>query len=292
MYELAPFVDPASMPAVIGGLSDPDPLVRRSALAILGVVPTQQRLPALRLLDDPIRAVRVEAARQLAPVTAEMVSPEQWAAIEAGIAELEKSLMVDADRASAHLTLGAVYVDLDRFDDAERAYRTALRLDPRFGPAAVNLSDLYRLQGRDAEGERVLVDFLARNPDNGVVHHSLGLLLVREKRHDDALAELGRAAELRPDDPRYAYVYGVGLQSAGEEDRAVEVFESALDRHPNDPEILYALIAVHAQAGRRTEAVRYARRLAEVRPDDPNVRALIANLQGRPSAGQQSPRTP
>ncbi len=281
LEELRFFVDAVSTQAVLRGLADDDPLVRRSALGAMEVLPPQERLPALPLLNDPVRAVRVEAARQLAPVSADMVSPEQAAAIEAGIAELEESLMVDADRAGAHMTLGAVYVDRGRSEEAERAYRTALRLDPRFGPAAVNLSDLYRSQGRDAEGERVLVDFLSRNPDDGVAHHSLGLLLAREKRYQEAVEELRMAAELRPDDPRYAYVYGVGLQSVGEVDRSIEVFEAALDLHPNDPELLHVMVTTHAQAGRRDEAITYARRLAEVRPDDPNVRAFLANLQGR-----------
>jgi Flp pilus assembly protein TadD len=279
MSELVAFLDEVSMAAVVRGLTDGDPLVRRAALTVLEGVPAPQRLPALPLLDDPIRAVRVEAARQLAPVGDDMVSPAQAAAIEAGIAELEESLMVDADRASAHMTLGAVYVDRNRLDDAESAYRTALRLDSRFSPAAVNLSDLYRIQGRDDEGERVLVDFLARNPDDGVIHHSLGLLLVRQERYQEALIELGRAAELRPDDPRYAYVYGIGLQSVGDVEGAVEVFELTLEDHPNDPEILYALVSIHAQEGRRAKALGYARRLAEVRPGDPDVRAVVASLE-------------
>ncbi len=281
LYELPPYLDAVSMQAVLRGLSDEDPLVRRSALTVMEVLPADQRLAAVPLLADPVRAVRVEAARQLAPVTADMVSPEQAAAIEGAIGELEESLAVDADRAGAHLTLGAVHVDRGRLDEAEQDYRTALRLDPRFGPAAVNLSDLYRSQGRDKEGERVLVDFLARNPDDGVVHHSLGLLLAREKRYQEAVEELRQAAELRPDDPRFAYVYGVGLISVGEQDRAIEVFETALDRHPNDPELLSVMVTTQAQAGRSAEAIEYARRLAEIRPDDPNVRALIANLQGR-----------
>jgi Flp pilus assembly protein TadD len=280
LVELEMFLDPVSMPVVRRSLNDPDPLVRRSALVVMGVFPPEQRVPALKMLADPIRAVRVEAARLLAPLSSDQLEPDQVAAVERGLAELEESLMVDADRASAHMTLGAVYVDRQRFADAERAYRDALRLGPRFGPAIINLSDLYRQQGRDAEGERALVDFLARNPDDGVVHHVLGLLLVRQKRYDEAVEELRLAAQLRPDDPRYAYVYGVGLQSTGDRGGAVDVFTEALNRHPNDPELLYALVSNHAEAGERDRALEYARRLLEVRPDDPNIQAMIRQLGG------------
>ncbi len=280
VQELEGSVDDVSLPVIEEALSDDDPLVRRAALVAMGMLPPERRLVALPLLDDPIRAVRVEAARLLAPVSADDLPPEAAAVLDRALVELEDSLMVDADRAEAHMTLGSVYVDRQRFDDAEAAYRTALRLNPRFGPAVVNLSDLYRLQGRDAEGERVLVDFLSRNPEEGVVHHSLGLLLARERRYDEAIHELAIAAELRPDDPRYAYVLGVGLQSIGRVDEAAEVFENALELHPYDPELLYALASIHAQAGNVSAAAQYAGRLAEVRPEDPEIQVLAARLGG------------
>jgi Flp pilus assembly protein TadD len=40
----------------------------------------------------------------------------------------------------------------------------------------------------------------------------LGLSLVRQGRKADALRELKRATELAPDNPRFAYVYGVARQ--------------------------------------------------------------------------------
>ncbi len=278
VFELEHFIDGTSLSAIEGALSDDDPLVRRAALTAMAPLPPDQRLLALPLLDDPIRAVRVEAARLLAPVSDSELTPEELTVLERGLVELEDSLMVDADRAEAHMTLGSVYLDRQRLDDAEAAYRTALRLNPRFGPAAVNLSDLYRGQGRDAEGERVLVDFLTRNPEDGVVHHSLGLLLAREQRYEEAVLELARAAELRPDDPRFAYVHGVALQSTGHSDEAIQVFEGALEIHPYDPEVLYALVSIHAQNGDVAAAAEYARRLAEIRPDDPEIQALVARL--------------
>ena len=47
-----------------------------------------------------------------------------------------------------------------------------------------------------------------------------------------ALASLERAVELAPDNARYAYVYGVGLNSAGRSEKAIAVLTSAHSRHP------------------------------------------------------------
>src|SRR5262249_7984620 len=63
----------ASGPAFLGraerGLRDGDPLVRRAAVTALGALPPRARVArAAPLLDDPLRAVRIEAARQLAGV--------------------------------------------------------------------------------------------------------------------------------------------------------------------------------------------------------------------------------
>ena len=52
------------------------------------------------------------------------------------------------------------------------------------------MADLYRARGRDAEGERILREGLKVAPKNAILHHALGLALVRMKRTDAALSEL------------------------------------------------------------------------------------------------------
>ena len=70
----------------------------------------------------------------------------------------------------------------------------------------MNLADLYRARGRDAEGERILREGLKIAPKNAILHHALGLALVRMKRADAALGEFERATLLEPENARFAYV--------------------------------------------------------------------------------------
>src|SRR4029077_9622731 len=99
--------------------------------------------------------------------------------------------------------------------EAEAEYRTALRLDPAFVPAMVDLADLDRARGMDQRGAELLRRALSIEPDNADVRHSLGLLLVRQHDYPGALEMLRQASELAPNNALYAYVYAVALNSTG-----------------------------------------------------------------------------
>ena len=117
------------------------------------------------------------------------------------------------------------------------------------------------------------------SPRDAGLHHSLGLALTRLKRPAEALGELARAAELEPERARYAYVYAVGLHSAGRAGEAMTVLKDILARHPGDRETLLALISFSRDAGDIPAALEYAERLAGMTPGDRDVTALIENLR-------------
>jgi Flp pilus assembly protein TadD len=254
---------PKSMAALVQDLKDPDPLVRHGAvLALDGVDPSRRAPLAAPLLRDPIRTIRIEAARALAPVPPETLPPSDRGDLERALAEYVASLEVDADRAEAHAGLGTLYAERGDAAKAEAEYREALALVPALAAASANLADLYRAQGREAEAEQVLRSALERSPSDAGLRHALGLALVRQKHLPEALVELKRAAELAPDRARYAYVYGVALDSAGQTDRALEVLAKAQERHPANRDILQALVAFAAKAGKTSAAQDYGQKLA------------------------------
>ena len=146
-------------------------------------------------------------------------------------------------------------------------------------PAYINLADLYRQQGQEDRVEQTLREALKADPGNGDASHGLGLSLVRQKRLRDAIPELARAAQRRPDAPRYAYVYGVALHEAGDTRRALNVLKRAHERHPADREIVVALAEYHRQAGDRKAAIAWARKLVEMSPGDPEARRLLQALE-------------
>jgi tetratricopeptide (TPR) repeat protein len=240
-----------------------DPLVRRAAVSLLASWPPPQAWHAgAPLLSDPIRVVRLAAVTALADdVTVSSPTPEQRKAFDRAVAEYRAIQAFNADRAEAWLNLGALDTRLENFAPAEAAYKRAIRMNPWFIPPYVNLADLYRRQGRDTDGERVLRQALTMQQPSGDVDYGLGLLLVRQKRMDEAVAELARAAERSPENPRYAYVYAVALDSVGQHEKALAVLADAQRRFTGDRDILAALVQLSAQNGDREAATRWAQKL-------------------------------
>jgi Flp pilus assembly protein TadD len=259
-------LDPAdakSVASLARALADADPLVRHGAALSLDSIEPSRRAPlAAPLLRDPIRTIRIDAARALAPVPPETLPPSDRADLDRALAEYIASLEVDADRAEAHAGLGTLYAERGEAAKAEAEYREALAMVPALAAASANLADLYRAQGREAEAEQVLRAALERSPSDAGLRHALGLALVRQKRLPEALVELRRAADLAPDRGRYAYVYGVALDSSGQPDGAFAVLAKAHEAHPANREILQALVAFAGKAGKTTAAEEYGRQLA------------------------------
>jgi Flp pilus assembly protein TadD len=277
---LTTHLSPRSGPTLERALRDENPLMRMAAVAALRYSEPRLRARFLSpLLDDPVRTVRIDAGRALATVPAAMLPPDKQAAARRALDEFVQAQMLDADRAEAHLNLGALYAEVGRLADAAREYRIALTLSPRFSVTYLNLADLYRQQSRDTEGERVLREGLAVAPNDARLVHALGLLLVRQKRSAEALLLLEKAVTLAPDEPRYAYVYAVGLHSSGQKPKALGVLKKTHEAHPGDRDVLEALVLFHRDAGDLQAASKYAETLAANVPDDPGVQQLREQIE-------------
>jgi tetratricopeptide (TPR) repeat protein len=276
---LGRYLSPVTLPTVRTALNDPDPLVRAAAARALenADVPTRvQLLP--RLLDDPIRQVRLDATRALVGPPEARIAADDRTKLARALDEYVAAQRFNADRPESQLVLGALSATRGQTNEAIEAYRAALALDPTFVAAALNLADAQRSVGREDEAEQTLRAALKRAPQSAPAHHALGLALVRQKRTQEALAALAAAAKLAPDDARFAYVYGVALYDTGKRPEALETLGAALARHPYDREILFALATYERAGGNLAGARERARLLRDLEPENRDFNRLATQL--------------
>lgn len=252
----------ARLPVAAQALSDDDPLVRLSALSSFeGTERNVLDQVVGTMRQDPVRAVRVEAARLLAEADAH--------------AELIESFDAAAERPETWLNRGLFELNRGQIEAAEEAYRHALKLEPRFVGAAVNLADLYRALQREAEGRVVLEELLEVEPTAASGHHSLGLLLVRMGERELALEHLAKAARFAPEDPRFAFVHAVALNDSGQASVAASVLEQAIQRHPGDFDLRSFYVNLLLDQGQKSAAHDQALVLQQMFPQDRRVEALL-----------------
>ncbi|MEJ2309328.1 MAG: tetratricopeptide repeat protein [Gammaproteobacteria bacterium] len=259
---LGPNLTRATLEVFIQALGDDSPLVRLAGTRALESLPDQLRIPlATRRLDDPVRTVRMEAARVLAATPEDALTESQRESLDKALQEYRQSLAANAERAESQTSRGDLLARTGDSSGAIEAYLRAVDIDPTFLPAYANHADLLRLQGKEHEAEGRLRAALDVDPQSAAIHHALGLALVRRQSMDEALQHLRRAAELSEEDARYAYVYAIALESRGQRAEAIDLLATAHERHPGDPDILNALASYHMKQGDQEKAREYLGKL-------------------------------
>jgi predicted CXXCH cytochrome family protein len=262
---------------------DADAEVRATAAASLEPLQAAQRVPALApLLKDPVRAVRIAAARSLASLPADQFDAPTRAAYDAALAEYIAAQSVALDMPGNRLNLAVVYGLTGSDELAEAHYLKALAIDPDFTPARANLAQFYSARSRNADAERVLREGLQRLPQLGELQYSLGLLLAEEQRLPEAAQALAKAAKLLPQRARVHYNHGLALQRLGQAKAAEAALQQAQRIDAADPAVPYALAVLYAQSGQRDKALAAAERLQQLRPGDPQVAQMLQRLRQPP----------
>jgi predicted CXXCH cytochrome family protein len=262
---------------------DADAEVRAAAASSLEPLGASQRVPALApLLKDPVRAVRIAAARSLASLPADQFDAPTRAAFDAALAEYIAAQSVALDMPGNQLNLAVVRALTGRDDLAEAHYLKALQIDPDFTPARANLAQFYSARSRNADAERVLREGLKRLPQLGELQYSLGLLLAEQQRLSEAAQALAKAAKLLPQRARVQYNLGLALQQLGQTTPAEAALLQAQRLDPQDPAIPYALAVLYAQGSQRAQALAAAERLQTLRPGDPQAAQLLQRLRQSP----------
>ncbi|MCK5480067.1 MAG: hypothetical protein KAJ06_02940, partial [Gammaproteobacteria bacterium] len=107
---IGPYLDAATIDVLAAGLSDDNPVVRVATVGVLETAPVELRTrPVFRMLNDPVRAVRIEAARVLASIPAGELPAEQRTLLEKGLQEYVEAQQAMAERPEAQTNLGGLY---------------------------------------------------------------------------------------------------------------------------------------------------------------------------------------
>jgi len=164
------------------------------------------------------------------------------------------------DRLLAEATIDE---EFGRLSEAEAKCRAVLDASATFLPATILLGKIAGLTGRAALAQELLGGALRLDPRSVRARTELGLLLLRERKLEDALAHLNEAVLLKSDDAETHNNLGLALLELGRFDEAVLSFERATLRKPVIAGAVYNLGIAQEALGRDADAsLSYGRALA------------------------------
>jgi tetratricopeptide (TPR) repeat protein len=248
-------------------LMDDAALIRRAAVEYSNL-PSEERQAALiaPLIYDPVKAVRVEAARRLAGGSSKHLSRDQQRRFQSALEEFVASMEYSGDFAFGRYNLGNLYGELNRAEEAVKNYQAALKIDEAFYPAKVNLAMLYNRRGENDKAEVLLREVISENPELHEISYSLGLLLAEKRVYEEAALYLERAAQGMPQRARVHYNLGLLLQYLKKDTEAEAAMRRALDLEPDNMDFLYAIADYYLKRGRLAEARAIAERMVAKHP--------------------------
>jgi Tfp pilus assembly protein PilF len=257
-----------------------DPLVRSAAIQVIAGADTATRRTLLvPLLRDKTKLVRMDAARALVGDAQPVLPADEAIALQKALEEYVEAQLFNAERPEAHANLGSLYRAQGKLQEARAAFELAIKIDPAFLAAFVSLAEIARSQGDEREAEAILRQALLKDVGAGMIHHALGLSLIRQKRTAEALTSLASAAEVTPEDPLFIYVLAIAQHDTGKRDEAIATLSRALVRHPYDRDILWALASYEFEARDYSAALKRAELLLELEPERADVVQLVGALK-------------
>ena len=142
------------------------------------------------------------------------------------------------------------YARLGETKKADESLQKALKISPNNAAANFNLG-LLKAEQNDRKGaEKYLQVALKADPQMAQAAYNLCIITAKD-RLNEAVPWCRKAAELRPQEPKYAYTLAFYLQQQGDSRGAATVLESLISRVPAYGEAYLLLGDIYKDQGKK-----------------------------------------
>lgn len=212
---------------------------------------------------------------------------------DSAIVYLENVIKEKQTFADVYNMLGLLYYGKSRFEDAITAFKQALRLNPNYTEAGLNLSIVYnelgrygesdsvceKAQGEKKDGEEYYLDPYIRGKLANM-HAELGKIYKDLSHYNDAIDEYIKALKLRPEFVDVRVNLAVVYRNNKEFTDSKRELEEALKINPTFPDAIIQLGITYYMMGQNDNAKREWLKVLTIRPGDKMAKMYMNLLMG------------
>ncbi|WP_414705446.1 tetratricopeptide repeat protein [Pseudomonas sp.] len=266
LAELYRYPSQRTLRSILQALAHSEPQVREVAVSSLAALaPERLQMQALSpVLQDPVRAVRIAAAWQIAQLP--QTGRAAPAGFEQAIREYEQGQRSLRERPEANVNLAMLYQLDGRTKDVEPALREALKRDRRYQPARILLAQWLESQGDAQAGIKLLEEGLNQSLDNP--------------------GETAEARENYAEKQRSSAINTHLEPTANNTSATPSVFQQPDERHAKDAALHHALAMASVRQGQRGKALNHLEKAHNQAPDNSDY--LYAYAIGLHESGEKA----
>jgi len=203
--------------------------------------------------------------------------------------------------ADIHNMMGVIQHDKGELDRARDEFREALRLNPRYTEAALNLSVTFNDLGEYEEAQRIYRTVVRKDAadEDGIdpfakgkianLHAELAQAYLEVGLVNEAIQELRNGVRLRPQFADLRVRLGEVYQQAGDLAAAKYEFAEAIRVKPNYARAHTAMGLALLVSGQRGKAIEQWKRALEISPDDKSAQMYLRMAEDPPIKSIEPP---
>lgn len=184
-----------------------------------------------------------------------------------------------------HFNLGCSLDRGGRVEESLQAYEAVIKADPNFSDARLNRGLIYLATQRPRDALRELEKAFEIRPDDPSINVSLGIALEGTGRSTEADSAFSKAlmnlTKVSPESRiKIRLSHGFSVYQRNPSE-AIDSFQNILKLDPNQSDALYGLGMVMAHVGKDEEAAKYLFRCVEATPNRKDASLFWSILQSR-----------
>ncbi|KAL5283551.1 TMTC4 family protein [Megaselia abdita] len=201
----------------------------------------------------------------------------------------ESGLDVCPNNAKVHYNIARLASSNQNNTKAFKHYHKAIELYPNYGPALMNLGNLYR-ESKDLETAESLLtkslDFL--DSSQSTAWMNLGIVQAQQKRYFEAEGSYDKAISLRRNFAVCYYNLGNLYLEMKRYSKAINSWQESVAINPKQPQAWANLLALLDNQELHEEALKIAKEAVRFLPNEKSVLFVYANILGKLSRYEDS----
>jgi tetratricopeptide (TPR) repeat protein len=184
---------------------------------------------------------------------------------------IKEALRVNPDNANNHGFLAYDYLITDKTDDAIAEYKRAIELDPELKYSYSNyyltLGYIYENQNKMDEALNLYQQSLKVKPDDPESLANIAFAFYKQKKYDEAIKEAYKVLVIKADSYLAQDTIGRALIEQGKLVEAMEIFTKILKNNPNYASAYLNIGKIHQLQGNLTQAINSYKLSIKINPN-------------------------